>query len=151
MREFLRSHCSEGDLRLVSGDGEVTRAHTFFLLGNLPHLSPLLQICETCLDRAGESTTFIIPGKSRGLRTSQFSLKSSQTSPSPRWRGRWTSSTCGERFDPSTGYSGGKSRRRGENPSSFRLDVTTILSWRKQNMKWTRNRRLRMKSTVILI
>ena len=69
MREFLRSHCPEGDLRIVSGDGEITRAHTFFLVGNLPQLSPLLQICETCLDRGGETTTFIIPGESRGVQS----------------------------------------------------------------------------------
>ena len=67
MREFLRCHCSQGDLRIVSAEGEVTRAHTFFLLGNLPELSPLVEICDSCQDRAGQTLTFIIPGEGSDL------------------------------------------------------------------------------------
>ena len=69
MREFLRSDCQQGDLSIVSGDGEVTTAHAFFLLGNLPQVCSLLETCHSCHHRQGQPVTFIIPGESAVLQS----------------------------------------------------------------------------------
>ena len=60
IRDFLRSQCAGGDLRIISAEGEVTSLHSFFLLGNLPHLSLLLERCPQCL--SSEDITIIVPG-----------------------------------------------------------------------------------------
>ena len=62
IRQFLRSQCAGGDLSIASGEGEITRLHTFFLLGNLPQLSLLLDRCPQCRDPSTEDITIIAPG-----------------------------------------------------------------------------------------
>ena len=62
IRDFLRSQCAGGDLKITSAEGEVTPLHSFFLLGNLPQLSLLLDRCHQCWDLATEDITIIAPG-----------------------------------------------------------------------------------------
>ena len=61
IRDFLRSQCAGGDLRITSAEGEITRLHSFFLLGNLPQLSLLVDRCPQC--PLTEDITIIAPGK----------------------------------------------------------------------------------------
>ena len=62
IRDFLRSQCAGGDLRIISAEGEVISLHSFFLLGNLPHLSLLLERCPQCRDLSTEDVMIIAPG-----------------------------------------------------------------------------------------
>ena len=62
IRHFLRSQCAGGDLRITSSEGEITRLHSFFLMGNLPEVSLLVDRCHQCRDTSTEDITIIAPG-----------------------------------------------------------------------------------------
>ena len=63
IRHFLRSQCAEGDLRITSAEGEIIKLHSFFLLGNLPQISHLVDSCPQCWDPSTKNITIIAPGK----------------------------------------------------------------------------------------